>query len=218
MAHLAEPVLRRGWREAALLTPAELTAAHKGAVEALVVDGESKRARSHAMHAASALRHRAYQGVAGEPGAQRGGGVAESRMVILADSVEYAQSRGPGWYRRTQLTATRSSFDFVLDHGAGGKLTAAGADLGDTPIHQPDGGERAAKVVGNACVYNVLSALVRLEAKRSVARAAAAGHARPAWTNRGINASAGDLLGEAHTAALAVCARLGPPLERMTRT
>ena len=96
MAHLAEPVLRRGWREAALLTPAELTAAHKGAVEALVVDGESKRVRSHAMHAASALRHRAYQGVAGEPGAQRGGGVAESRMVILADSVEYAQSHGPG--------------------------------------------------------------------------------------------------------------------------
>jgi hypothetical protein len=138
---------------------------------------------------------------------------------MLAGSVECAQSHGPGWYRRTLLTArARRSTSFVLDDGAGGQLTVAGAVLGDTAIHQPADGAGIAKVVGNTCVYNVLSALVRLEEKRSVAWAAAAGYARPSWTNRGINASAGDLLGEVHTAALATRARLGPPPAHMSRT
>ena len=126
-----------------------------------------------------------------------------------------------GAFARTLVTAPSSAFEYRLGAGDNRVFTGAGADLGDAARWgepQSTGPVVGARVVTNACVYNVLAKIVRVRGEQESSAAAAAGRAPPPWATRASAATSGGLIAEVHTAAAAMRSALAPPTDRITRT
>ena len=124
MAHVLEAVLKeRGSLfpyPASRLTAGDLEEAHRVTLQALAVDGATRRVRSASGQAATGMAHGAHQGddAAGVAGERRSGSTGHEAVA--------------GAFTRTYLTVMRSSFTYSLDTGSNNAWSGTGADLGDT--------------------------------------------------------------------------------------